>query len=649
MKKKNTSEEIFFKPDGYRAPDNADVIKENSIAGINRVVKLQCIVNGKIIRHFKDFKLIQSTKKHHEFELVLAHDSLEQRQDHTLEDVNKFLGGRLTVKIMYKDVDSSPERVFVGVITKVGFSQDNHSLGNIVLKGFSPTILLDAAPHTQSFGGDQPVNMGIIATEILKQGIDKGKYDYRVDAKASSQIMYSTQYEETHYNYLNRMAEAYGEQFYYDGEVLHFGNLPPQNKVLELVYGSNVSDINVELKAVHINPGFYGYNSSSNTKLTSGETPIAHKGNLAQTAYKNNKGIFKTESLQVAPIKARTDMDVTNSQTSTAGSQAVEVFTVSGKTTVPFLYPGCVAEVKMRKTDSNETTYFTKVMITEVNHEVDTLGHYSGIFVAIAADTGFLPKAEFTTPKALPQIATVISNTDTEGQGRVQVKFDWQLNDTTNFIRVMSPDAGGTDQITQNRGYVAIPEVGDQVMVNFQHGHPDRPFVMGGMFHGGTGIGGNIDNHIKSIQTRSGNKVIFNDKEGSIFIEDPSGNTYFMDGKGNITVTAPQNMTFNAGQNVSINAGQNVNVMAGTNITTSATLNYTQTVGVNYMSTIAGNSSHFITGKLMEIIDGDAVSESKKERKEYSSQDMEVQSEGNIKKYSQKTLYNNGGEKSNSH
>lgn len=45
---------------------------------------------------------------------------------------------------------------------------------------------------------------------------------------------------------------------------------------------------------------------------------------------------------------------------------------------------------------------------------------------------------------------------------------------------MMSPDAGGTDQVSQNRGYVAIPEVGDQVMVGFVHNHPDRPFVMGG-------------------------------------------------------------------------------------------------------------------------------------------------------------------------
>jgi uncharacterized protein involved in type VI secretion and phage assembly len=34
---------------------------------------------------------------------------------------------------------------------------------------------------------------------------------------------------------------------------------------------------------------------------------------------------------------------------------------------------------------------------------------------------------------------------------------------------------------------MSIPEVGDQVIVNFVHQHPDRPFVMGGMFHGGIG------------------------------------------------------------------------------------------------------------------------------------------------------------------
>lgn len=578
---------------------NSDKIAENNIPGINRVVKLDIVIDGKIIRHFKYFRLQQSVRKHHEFELILANDTLSEKQNHELEQANRFLGGRLTVNITYKDVENSPERTFVGVITKVGFSQENHSLGNIVLKGYSPTILLDAAPHTQSFGGAQPVNMGIIATDIIKQGIESSRFDVKINAKASSQILYSAQYEETHYNYLCRMAEAYGEQFYYDGEILHFGNMPPQNKALELVYGSSVSDVSIELKAVHIKPSFYGYNSSSNTKLSSGETPIKHMGNLAKTAYQNNAGIFKTPSLQVAPIKAATDMDVVISQTSTSGSRAVEVFTVSGGTTLPFLYPGCIADIKMRKTDSSQTAYFTKLMMTEVTHEVDTLGNYTGKFEAIASDTGYIPKPEFVVPIAQPQIATVISNTDPQGQGRVTVRFDWQMNDHTNFIRMMSPDAGGTDQISQNRGYVAIPEVGDQVMVGFVHNHPDRPFVMGGMFHGGTALGGGVNNHLKSIQTRSGIRILMNDAEGSVNIVDPSGNNYFMDGAGNITVTAPKNMTFNAGENLNINVGKDMKTSVG-NDNAIHIINNHQFTSKNYQQTVNENKTINITGDLKE-------------------------------------------------
>lgn len=578
---------------------NSDKIAENNIPGINRVVKLDIVIDGKIIKHFKYFRLQQSVRKHHEFELILANDTLSEKQNHELEQANRFLGGRLTVNITYKDVENSPERTFVGVITKVGFSQENHSLGNIVLKGYSPTILLDAAPHTQSFGGAQPVNMGIIATDIIKQGIESSKFDVKINAKASSQILYSAQYEETHYNYLCRMAEAYGEQFYYDGEILHFGNMPPQNKALELVYGSSVSDVSIELKAVHIKPSFYGYNSSSNTKLSSGETPIKHMGNLAKTAYQNNAGIFKTPSLQVAPIKAVTDMDVVISQTSTSGSRAVEVFTVSGGTTLPFLYPGCIADIKMRKTDSSQTAYFTKLMMTEVIHEVDTLGNYTGKFEAIASDTGYIPKPEFVVPIAQPQIATVISNTDPQGQGRVTVRFDWQMNDHTNFIRMMSPDAGGTDQISQNRGYVAIPEVGDQVMVGFVHNHPDRPFVMGGMFHGGTALGGGLNNHLKSIQTRSGIRILMNDAEGSVNIVDPSGNNYFMDGAGNIIVTAPKNMTFNAGENLSINVGKDMKTSVG-NDNAVHIINNHQFTSKNYQQTVNENKTINITGDLKE-------------------------------------------------
>ncbi|MCD0480608.1 phage baseplate assembly protein V [Chryseobacterium sp. LC2016-29] len=638
----------------FRPSQNAAGISENHHTGINRLVKLSLVIEGKVIKYYKHFKLTQSSQKHHEFTLTLAHDTLGDRQTHTLEEANKFLGKRLTAVISYKDIENSPERTFVGVITGVGFSQEKMSLGNIVLSGYSPTILLDAAPHIQSFGGNQAVNMGIIAEEVIKQGLDKSRFDIRIDTNDYSQIIYSSQYDETHYNYLARMAEAYGEQFYYDGEVLHFGKLPPQNKPIKLTYGSSANDIKVELKAVHTKPQFYGYNSNKNEVLKSGSTPIQHVGDLAKTAYQHNDAIYKTPSLRVAPIKATTHLDVEYSQKSTSGSEAVNVFNLSGSTTVPFLHPGCSVDIEMRKVDTNETSYFTRIMVTETTHEIDTIGHYTGSFAGIASDTGFLPKPEFTVPIAQPQIATVISNTDPEGQGRVQVRFDWQTNDTTHFIRMMSPDAGGTDQITQNRGYVAIPEVGDQVMVNFVHNHPDRPFVMGGMFHGGTALGGFADNRVKSIMTRSGHKVVFTEDE-SIIITDKSGNEIHLDTTGsNINITAPETMTLNC-KNMFINVTENMTTSVGMdqsdtigmNRTQSIGLNATQSVGAMKMTSVIGDTSMFITGKLTEMIEGDVSSEVKQGKTVVNSdQGVETSSNGSISKHAQNEVQNNSGERS---
>lgn len=534
---------------------NAQAIPENAIAGINRVVRLDIHVEGKPIKYFKHFKLVQSATKHHEFELILAHDTLGNPENHNLEEAQNLLGKRITVVFKYKDIEEGPERNFVGVITEVGFSQEKGSLGNLILSGQSPTILLDAAPHIQSFGGAQSMSLNSIATEVIQQGLGQGKFDFRVDAKQGN-VPYSSQYEETHYNYLARIAEAYGEQFFYDGEVLHFGQLPPQEKPVKLTYGSNLTDIKVKMRAQHVNPSFYGYNSSKNERFKGGDTKINHTSDIAKRAYEISERTFQTPSLRIAPIRASSFMDIDASQKGTAGSKASEVFVTSGNTTVPFLYPGCIADVEMRKTDSTDTSYFTKLMLIEVTHEVDARGYYDGSFQAIAADTGYIPRPEFTIPVAEPQFGKVVSNTDPQNQGRVQVQLDWQSGqDSTEFIRVMSPDAGSSDKVGKNRGFMSIPEVGDQVIVNFVHLHPDRPFVMGGMYHGGIGAGGGEGNNIKSLSSRSGNKLELNDGEGSVFLTDQGGANMKFDGAGNANTNATKNKSVSVGEKNTVTVG----------------------------------------------------------------------------------------------
>ncbi|MDF2932147.1 MAG: Vgr family protein, partial [Chryseobacterium sp.] len=118
---------------------------------------------------------------------------------------------------------------------------------------------------------------------------------------------------------------------------------------------------------------------------------------------------------------------------------------------------------------------------------------------------------------------------------------------------------------------------------------PDRPFVMGGMFHGGIGLGGGMNNRVKSIQTRSGIRILMNDEEGSVKILDPSGNSIFMDGKGNISMNAPKNFTLNAGDNINITAGKEISIDAGASITSSANDNIISTAGTDIVQTASGD------------------------------------------------------------
>jgi uncharacterized protein involved in type VI secretion and phage assembly len=318
------------------------------------------------------------------------------------------------------------------------------------------------------------------------------------------------------------------------------------------------------MKAQHVSPSFYGYNSSKNEKMTGGSSKINHTSDIARRAYEISEKTFTTPSLRVAPIKASSFMDINASQKGTAGSKASEVFITSGTTTVPFLYPGCTADIEMRKSESNETSYFTKLMITEVTHEVDARGYYDGKFEAIAADTGFIPRPEFETPKAEAQFAKVVSNTDPQNQGRVQVQFDWQNGpDITEFIRVMSPDAGSSDKVSKNRGFMSIPEVGDQVIVNFVHQHPDRPFVMGGMFHGAIGAGGGAGNNVMSFSGRSGAELKYDNGAGSMNLKDQGGANMFFDGAGNVVHNANNNSTKTVGNNKTDKIGNNKKLEVG--------------------------------------------------------------------------------------
>ncbi|MEY8607494.1 phage baseplate assembly protein V, partial [Muribaculum intestinale] len=185
---------------------------------------------------------------------------------------------------------------------------------------------------------------------------------------------------------------------------------------------------------------------------------------------------------------------------------------------------------------------------------------YQNYFTALPSSVPSLPCPDVPLPVAHTQQAVVVSNDDPKKLGRVQVRMNWQTGSMqTSWIRVLTPDAGTSDKVSANRGFVFIPEKGDQVMVAFRYDDPNRPFVLGSLFHGKSGTGGGSSNKTKSLTTRSGCTVTLDDEKGSVTIADPTGSTVILNGDKTITIDAKDKITIHS-KEIEIHADEKIRI-----------------------------------------------------------------------------------------
>ncbi|WP_235317844.1 phage baseplate assembly protein V, partial [Porphyromonas gulae] len=226
---------------------------------------------------------------------------------------------------------------------------------------------------------------------------------------------------------------------------------------------------------------------------------------------------------------------------------------------------------------------------------------YTNWFTASPALIDCVPEAYAPEVKAYPEMAIVSDNKDPNGQGRVRVQFDWQKPKglSTNWIRVQTPDAGTSGTVTANRGFVSIPEEGDQVMVGFEYGDPHRPYVTGSLFHGKSGKGGYDRNHLKSISTRSGHHIVFDDDEKgdwSITIMDRNGNIINLNtAEKSINISSIEEINLTS-KNIKLEAGENITVLAGKNYTSSIEGEYSNDVKGNHTESVGKNKKTSVSG-----------------------------------------------------
>lgn len=97
---------------------------------------------------------------------------------------------------------------------------------------------------------------------------------------------------------------------------------------------------------------------------------------------------------------------------------------------------------------------------------------------------------------------------DPQGQGRIQVLFPW-LSDTQRsaWAPVAAPMAG------PSRGQFFMPEIDDEVLVAFEHGSFEHPFILGFLWNG-VDKPPETTNQNRIIKTPGGHELRFEDKDG---------------------------------------------------------------------------------------------------------------------------------------
>lgn len=144
-------------------------------------------------------------------------------------------------------------------------------------------------------------------------------------------------------------------------------------------------------------------------------------------------------------------------------------------------------------------------------------------------------------------IGVVTNNQDPENLHRIKVRFPWLSNGNdveSNWARVATPMSG------KDRGAYFLPEVGDEVLIAFEHGQVDHPFVVGSLWNGKDDppeSNADGENNHRTIKSRSGHVLRFNDKAGSETIEiiDQTGNNKIIidSAKNTITIEAQSDIT----------------------------------------------------------------------------------------------------------
>jgi len=426
---------------------------------------------------------------------------LEMISENRSVDFSKIVGK--AVKITIDLPDLVEKRYIHGIISRFGLRRKDRTYTH---------YYAEVVPWLWRLGrmADCRIFQEKTAPEIIKQVFsDRGENDFRDELEGEfPELPYCVQYRERDLDFVQRLMQEFGIAYFFehdkDKHVLVLANSP---KAYKPVNGQETIRYKEDPKAVR--PGIeasyvtalqaaqrlqsgkitlkdYNFEAPVQPMASSVPTNISVGGNDAYEIY-DYPGRYPGKHPDAAggEFLARLRME----------ERETMHFRIKGQSTCRAFMPGFKFElIDHYRPDLNQ-----EYLLTRVNHKAQAGEldggemQYTNRFIAIPGRRPYRPAPRSRKPIVEgPQTAKVVGPPNeeiyTDKYGRVKVQFHWDRKGESNeksscWVRVSQLWAG------KNYGAIFIPRIGQEVIVDFLEGDPDRPIITGRVYNADESVG----------------------------------------------------------------------------------------------------------------------------------------------------------------
>jgi len=255
-------------------------------------------------------------------------------------------------------------------------------------------------------------------------------------------------------------------------------------------------------------------------------------------------------------------------------------------------------------------------LVTSVTHNIrvasfeSTTGDggnlYNNYFTVIDSNTPY--RSARVTPKPFiqgSQTAEIVGPSGeeiyTDDQGRVKLQFHWDRYGRHNensscFMRVSQVHAG------KGFGGIDIPRIGEEVIVNFLEGNPDRPIIIGRVYNGENRAPNGLPAQ-KMVSGLQSNSTPGGGGNNSIMLNDTKGKEQLaINGQHNMDTTVGNDQSNKINNNRKTEVGVDDDQSVGSNRKVDIGSNLKESIGANLTSFVASDQSKTIGGRQSEIV-----------------------------------------------